>query len=202
MPLTHCVVLCGAACVSLLTGRLKQLPDDKAAVIPSDGCDATAGTVAGCWISFRLSSPATSNSTQQQQRPPSAVVALFVRSWQATLGEAWAWLSSSAAPRFHSVPVQLTSLWEQKNTQTGMADVYRAGVHSVWEDTQLMAAAGAEQAVTSTLASAHGQGQRQVEGQPPYTLDTLVVWHKAAGEFRLIGYMWDDEQQQQIAAVG
>ena len=194
MPLTRCgVVFCFLACDCWL-GRLKQLPDDKAAVIPSDGCNATAGTAAGCWISFRLPS-AISNSTQLQ-RPPSAVVALFVRSWQATLGEAWAWLSCSAAPRFHSVPVQLASLWEQKNTQTGMADVYRTGVHGVWEDTQLVAAAGVGQATTSTLTSAQGQGQREVEGKPPCRLDTLVVWHKAAGEFRLIGYMWDDQQQQ------
>ena len=119
--------------------------------------------------------------------PPRSVVALFVRSRPPAFGEAWAWLSCSSAPRFHTAAATLDSVWEQKSTQTGMTEIFTVGSTPVWEDT----ASPSSYAAPSALFS---RQQRVVESQRlPCRLDTLHVWHKTAGAFRFVGYMWDEQ---------
>ena len=170
-----------------------SMTPDKFAVTPTaDGCNATAGSDAGCWMSIRLSRSRGVASPDSSLLAPSSfqlnyMFVLFIRSWEPTLGDSWAWLTCSQAPRFHTSPVPLTSLWTQMSTQTSMQQIFRAGETSVWEDLTHPNA-------SSLNSSLSIDGQAAVDSrQLPCVLDEVYIWQKTAGTFRFVGYMWDSE---------
>ena len=163
-----------------LSCSVEQLSGDKFAIVPDQSvCNATAGLDTGCWLSFRLS---TGSSTA----PLRAVSVLFTRSWR-SIGDVWAWLSCSSAPRIFSSSVSLLSLWPRESTQTSLQQIFSATDTAVWE-----AEVKTEQSTAADpkLFSARNDNSARTRlDHLPCALDTLTVFHKTPGPFQLIGYL-------------